>query len=75
MLQTIQRIDKVAAAEAIFTQKGMMEGSTLSYSARMLDGEVPSPPPHLISVEEDDDEPDVCEPDVMTSVSLARTPG
>jgi hypothetical protein len=44
MLLTNQRMDKMHALRRIFAEKGMLEGTTLSYTADMLRGESPIPP-------------------------------
>ncbi|KII89805.1 hypothetical protein PLICRDRAFT_52959 [Plicaturopsis crispa FD-325 SS-3] len=72
MLLTNQRLDKLAAARRIFEQLGMMAGSTLSYTARMLAGEHPEPIP--IAEHDDDDNEEVAGPRTPASVKLAQCP-
>ena len=78
MLRTISRLDKLAAARRVFTERGMMEGSTSSYTAMVLRGEQAQP---LVDCPtEDDDEYSndlgpVSGPKVLSSIELAKTPG
>ena len=78
MLQTISRLDKLAAIRCVFTKLGMMEGSTTSYMAMVLRGEHPQP---LVDPEDDDqfnEEKDlgpVSGPKVLSSIALAKSPG
>lgn len=87
MLLTIQRMDKMYALRRIFMDKHMLDGTTLSYTARMLSGEgpelepptsaVPNEPP--TSAEEDQDETDdhgaARGQRVLSHVKLATKPG
>ncbi|KAI0003199.1 hypothetical protein BJV74DRAFT_876167 [Russula compacta] len=74
MLLTNQRMDKMHAIRCIFTDKGMMDGTTLSYTARMLRGEEPAPPANTLNDEDDtDDHGAVRGPKVMAFVVLAAT--
>jgi hypothetical protein len=79
MLQTISRLDKLAAARHVFTKLGMMEGSTSSYMAMVLRGEHPQP---LLDPAEDHDHDNeehelgpVSGPRVLSSIDLAKIPG
>ena len=74
MLTTNQRLDKMAAAREVFIQKGMMVGTTLSYTAMILDG---GEPEAREEIEEDDEDEygAVSGPRVVSSVDLAKTPG
>ncbi|KAF7977691.1 hypothetical protein HWV62_2942 [Athelia sp. TMB] len=72
MLRTNRRIDKMTAAHYAFQAKGMLAGTALSYTAMILDGGAPEPPPEI----EDEDEDDygaVIGPRVMSSVDLVAT--
>ncbi|KDQ53825.1 hypothetical protein JAAARDRAFT_115144, partial [Jaapia argillacea MUCL 33604] len=73
MLRTNQRLDKMAAAQQAFERKGMMEGSTSSYTARMLAGDEPEPVETDPVDDEDDDSGPVDGPKVMNFVKLAQT--
>ncbi|KII88928.1 hypothetical protein PLICRDRAFT_698078 [Plicaturopsis crispa FD-325 SS-3] len=73
MLRINTRVDKVEAACREFTKHGMMSGTTLSYTERMLAGEEPQPPAELEGNEDDDHGPE-SGPKVLSSVELARTP-
>jgi hypothetical protein len=57
MLVTNQRMDKMAAARVYFAQRGMLDGTTLSYTARELAGTLdePAEPEAGTTAEEDDD--------------------
>lgn len=76
MLRTISRLDKMSAARSVFTSKGMMEGSTLSYTEMINAGGTPEP----VALDRDDenDENDdlgpVSGPKVLSSIELARSP-
>jgi hypothetical protein len=76
MLRTISRLDKLAAARRVFTKLGMMEGSTSSYTAKVLRGERPQP---LVDPAGDDDQDNeehdlgpVSGPKVLSSIELAK---
>lgn len=72
MLRTNCQLDKLAAAKSSFTQRGMMVGSTSSYTAMILDGGHPEP---LTDDEDDEDDNGAVDgPRVMSSVKLARKP-
>lgn len=51
-----------------------MDGTTLSYTAMMLQGEKPQPPP-VVTERETDDHGAVVGPQVMSSVELAAKHG
>ncbi|KZP19656.1 hypothetical protein FIBSPDRAFT_911331 [Athelia psychrophila] len=72
MLCTNRRSDKMCAARRHFASKGMMEGTTLSYTAMMLRGEEPQPPP-VVPDGEADDHGAATGPKVVSSVELAAT--
>ena len=74
MLRTNRRIDKMTAARYAFEEKGMLAGTTLSYTAMILDGGEPEPPPE-IGDDEEDDYGAVTGPRVMSTVVLAATAG
>ncbi|TRM58162.1 hypothetical protein BD626DRAFT_408644 [Schizophyllum amplum] len=71
MLTTNIRIDKMHAARLAFEKRGMMEGSTSSYTARMLAGVAPQSPGSHDDGDEDE-EPDAG-PRALSSVDLATT--
>ncbi|KAH9992964.1 hypothetical protein BJV74DRAFT_795662 [Russula compacta] len=73
MLVTITRLDKLALAGQVFSQLGMMEGTTSSYTARMLRGEQPQPIVSAAGEEDDDDNGPSPGPKSLSSVELART--
>ncbi|KAH9028665.1 hypothetical protein EDB85DRAFT_1867717 [Lactarius pseudohatsudake] len=77
MLRTLSRLDKMAAACRIFTGKGMMEGSTASYTGMVLRGEQPQPLGDPTEDGDDDDEDHdlgpVSGPRVLSSIELAKT--
>lgn len=75
MLCTNRRTDKMHAARREFASKGMMEGTTLSYTAMVLRGEEPQPPPALVPEGDRDDHGAATGPKVMSSVELAATHG
>ncbi|KAJ7163934.1 hypothetical protein C8R43DRAFT_1168740 [Mycena crocata] len=74
MLRVLTRLDRLAALRSIFTSQGMMEGSTSSYAARMMRGELPSPPQAAAQHDDDDDGGDSPGPKALSSIELARTP-
>jgi hypothetical protein len=70
MLLTNVRLDKLGAARSYFAEKGMMQGTALTYTAMMLRGEEPHP--QVIIEEQDrDDHGAVTGPKVLSSVELA----
>jgi hypothetical protein len=77
MLQTISRLEKLAAARRVFTQLGMMDGTTASYTGMILDGGQPQPQATLEAddTDEGDDSGPVAGPKSLSSVELARLPG
>jgi hypothetical protein len=78
MLQTISRLDKLAAARCVFTKHGMMEGSTSFYTAMVLRGEQPQPLLDPTDDDQDNEDHDlgpVSGPKVLSSIELAKTPG
>lgn len=74
MLCTNRRSDKMRAARRHFASKGMMEGTTLSYTAMVLRGEEPQPP-LVVPEGETDDHGAATGPKVVSSVELAATHG
>ena len=58
----------------MFTQKGMLQGTTLAYTTMMLRGDRPPPLP-VIQEEGRDDHGAVTGPQVMNRVTLAVTAG
>lgn len=80
MLRTLCRLDKLAAAHGAFTQLGMMDGTTASYTAMILAGGKPQPRA-IIPETDTDDEPGVDDngpaagPKVISSVKLGQRPG
>lgn len=76
MLTSISRSDKLAAARLIFRERGMMQGTTLSYTAMLLRGEIPQP---LIAYDDPYDATDehgaVTGPRDTSSIELAATAG
>jgi hypothetical protein len=56
MLRTISRLDQLAAIRTKFESRGMMDGTTLSYTARMLDGDRPVPRRTLTAGQDDMEE-------------------
>lgn len=77
MLQTNCRLDKLGAARSAFMELGMMEGTTLSYAAKMLRGEAPQPKMVVDATdnEEEDDHGPVHGLKAFSSVELASKPG
>jgi hypothetical protein len=74
MLRTNSRMDKMAFAHRVFSEQGMMAGTTSSYTAMILRGEQP----HVIeAADKEDEESDMgpaSGPQVLCSVQLACTP-
>ncbi|KDQ50016.1 hypothetical protein JAAARDRAFT_211946 [Jaapia argillacea MUCL 33604] len=75
MLRTNERMDKMAALRQVLDKKGLMEGSTLWFTERILEGYEPEP-----RDSEDEDDADEGEengpvdgPKVMSFVELAHT--
>jgi hypothetical protein len=79
MLRILSRLDKMAATCRVFTKRGMMEGSTSSYTAMVLRGKQPQPPANSTEDQNDDNEDHdigpVSGPKVLSSIELAKTPG
>jgi hypothetical protein len=78
MLQTISRMEKLAAAQGLFTRLGMMDGTTAEYTAMILSGGQPQPralPPAEADDGEDEDNGPAPGPKSLSSIELARTPG
>ncbi|EDR13606.1 uncharacterized protein LACBIDRAFT_322663 [Laccaria bicolor S238N-H82] len=76
MLWTISQLDKMAAARSMFTSKGMMKGSTLSYMEMIDAGGAPEP--LALDLDDENDENDdlgpVLGPKVLSSIDLAHSP-
>jgi hypothetical protein len=77
MLVTISRLDKLASAGRVFSQLGMMEGTSASYTAMILRGELPQP---RASKDDDDDDEDndigpAHGPKSLSSIELAHRVG
>lgn len=75
MLTINERQDKLAAARSVFSQEGMMQGTTLAYTAMVLRGDCPPPLPTIEEDDQQDDHGAVTGPPVMNSVTLAATVG
>ena len=79
MLCTISWLNELAAACRVFTKQGIMEGTTSSYEAMVLQGEQPPPPANSTQDHDDDnnnhDLGPVSGPKVFSSIELAKTPG
>lgn len=80
MLRTITRLDKLAAAWKAFSPFGMMNGTTASYTAMVLQGGQPQPrhPRDAIRVgnaNEDNDSGPATGPKSLSSVELGSFPG
>lgn len=79
MVQTISRLDRMAALRAHLRDHWMLDGTTLSYTAMILDGGEPMPRFNLEDDEDEDDEHDDIGPvsglRTLTSISLAKCPG
>lgn len=76
MLQTICRLEKLQAAARTFSLKGMLSGSTSSYTSMILAGGEPVPMSQLDDPsddEEDDDLGPVEGPKVLSSIRLANS--
>ena len=67
--------DKLAAAHSVFKHKGMMQGSTLAYTAMVLWGDHSPPLPTIEDDDQHDDHGAVTGPPVMNSVMLTATVG
>jgi hypothetical protein len=76
MLQTLCRLDKLVLARGAFTQLGMMDGTTASYTAMILAGGKPQPRAILdSSTDEVDENGPAAGPKVHSSVKLSQRPG
>ncbi|KAJ7221252.1 hypothetical protein GGX14DRAFT_669179 [Mycena pura] len=75
-VRVLTRLDRIAALRSIFTSQGMMVGSTASYAARTMRGDLPEPlqPVHADADDDDDDGGDSPGPKSLSSMELARTP-
>jgi hypothetical protein len=76
ILQSNTRTDKLAAARQEFTKLGMLDGSTLEYTAMILKGGKPVPrasAPGVTDSENDDNGP-APGPKSLSSISLAQIP-
>ena len=76
MLRTLCRLDKLAAVHGAFTQLGMMDGTTASYTAMILAGGKPQPRAILVIGTDDVDENGpAAGPKVLSSVKLCQRLG
>ena len=66
--------DKLSAAQSIFTQAGMMQGTTLVYTAMVLQGNCPPPLP-IIEDDLQDDYGALIGPPVINTITLTTTIG
>ena len=74
MLRTNSRLDKMSFARRIFTEWGMMLGSTSSYTAMVLRGEQPAVPVEADQEDGSNDMGPTSGPKVLSSIELACTP-
>ncbi|KAK7043335.1 hypothetical protein R3P38DRAFT_240492 [Favolaschia claudopus] len=78
MLRTLTRLDKLSALKSVFTKRGMMAGTTSSYTGRVLAGEQPqveaAEAAAALADNEDDDDGTVHGPKSLSSIDLAPTP-
>ncbi|KAJ7635036.1 hypothetical protein FB45DRAFT_989651 [Roridomyces roridus] len=75
MLRSISRLEKLAAAAVSFCARGMLIGTTSSYTAMVLDGYQPQVVAAAVVNAADDDEDEVNHsPKCLTSVELGRVP-
>jgi hypothetical protein len=76
MLQTISQLEKLAAAQRSFTQLGMMDRTTASYTGMIQDSGQPQPQATLEAdgINEDDDNGPIAGPKALSSIELARLP-
>ena len=74
MLRTNARLDKMSFARRTFTERGMMSGSTTSYTAMLLRGEQPAVPVEANLEDDSNDMGPTSGPKVLSSVQLACTP-
>jgi len=77
MLQTISWVEKLAAAQRAFTQLGIMDGTTASYTSMIQNGGQPQPQATLKvgDADEGDNSGPVAGPKSLSSVELAHLPG
>jgi hypothetical protein len=78
MLNTLMRLDKLAALHRVFAKQGMMTGSTSTYMAKMVAGEELEENSPSDNDEEDearDDSGAEPGPKALSSVELAVSPG
>ena len=71
-------MEKLAAAQGLFTRLGMMDGTMAEYTAMILSGGQPQPralPPAEADDGEDEDNGPAPGPKALSSIELARTPG
>ncbi|KAJ6617037.1 hypothetical protein B0H10DRAFT_1948719 [Mycena sp. CBHHK59/15] len=75
MLVTLTRLDKLAALHAVFTVRGMMTGTTSSYTGRVLAGEQPQVVAAAAAAIDDEDDEDgtVHGPKSLSSIEVAPT--
>lgn len=76
MLVTIVRLDKLAAARLIFRDRGMMQGTTVTYTAMILRGEIPLSRSSIIPEDlhnAKDDHGAVNGPKILSSIELATS--
>jgi hypothetical protein len=78
MLVTISRLEKIAAARHEFAQRGMMTGTTSSYTAMVLAGyqpQVDAAAAAAAAADDDDDDDGVVHgPRSLSDIELAPTP-
>jgi hypothetical protein len=71
-------MEKLAAAQELFTRLCMMDGTTAEYMAMILSGGQPQPralPPAEADDGEDEDNGPAPGPKLLSSIELACTPG
>ena len=74
MLRTNSCLDKMSFAWRTFTERGMMSGSTSSYTAIVLRGEQPAVPVEADQEDGSNDMGPTSGPKVLSSIELACTP-
>ncbi|KAF7372792.1 hypothetical protein MSAN_00485000 [Mycena sanguinolenta] len=78
MLLTLVRLDKLATLRAVLTLRGMLTGTTTSYTARVLAGEQPqmeaAAAAAALADDEEDDDGIVHGPRSLSDIELAPTP-
>jgi hypothetical protein len=78
MLRRISREEKLHATRRGFTEQGMMDGSTSSYTAMIHAGGIPTIPVHANEEEELHDDEDLgpaSGPKVLSSIELSKRTG